>query len=41
MTAIEFLNFLAMFIMAEIVIRAAQILGRDTWLAPALGALHS
>lgn len=41
MKAVEFVNFLAMFIMAEIVIRAAQILGRNTWLAGALGALHS
>jgi hypothetical protein len=39
--AIEFLNFLAMLIMAEIVIRAVEILGRNTWLAPALGSLHS
>lgn len=41
MTAIEFLNFGAMLIMWLIVIRAAQIFGRNTWLAPALGAIHS
>ena len=41
MAAIEFLNFGAMLIMWLIVLRAVQILGRNTWLAPALGALHS
>jgi hypothetical protein len=40
-TAIEFINFGAMLIMWLIVIRAAQIFGRNTWLAPALGAIHS
>jgi hypothetical protein len=40
-TAIEFVNFMAMLIIGLIVIRAAQILGRNTWLAPALGAIHS
>jgi hypothetical protein len=39
-TAIEFLNFGAMLIMWLIVLRFVQIVGRDTWLAPALGALH-
>lgn len=41
MTAIEFLDFLAKLIIGLIVIRAVQILGRNTWLAPALGAIHS
>ena len=41
MTAVEFLNFMAMLIMGLIVIRVAQILGRNTWLAPALGAIHA
>lgn len=40
MTAIEFLNFYAMFVMALIVTRALQILLRKTWVSPALGALH-
>lgn len=41
MTTVEFLNFGAMLIMWLILIRFAQIVGRNTWLAPALGALHS
>lgn len=41
MAAVEFINFLSMLIIGLIVIRAAQILGRNTWLAPALGAIHS
>lgn len=40
MTAVEFLNFYAMFIMALIVTRALQILLKNTWLSPALGALQ-
>jgi hypothetical protein len=40
MTAIEFLNFYAMFLIALIVTRALQILLRNTWVSPALGALH-
>jgi hypothetical protein len=39
-TAVEFLNFYAMFIMALIVTRALQILLKNTWLSPALGALQ-
>lgn len=41
MTAVEFLNFYAMFIIAGIVTRALQIFLRNTWVAPALGAIHS
>jgi hypothetical protein len=40
-TTIEFLNFGAMLVMWLIILRATQILFRDTWLAPALGALHA
>ncbi|HET9721116.1 MAG TPA: hypothetical protein VFP55_13630 [Solirubrobacteraceae bacterium] len=41
MAAVEFINFMAMLIMGLIVIRAAQVFGRNTWLAPALGAIHA
>lgn len=41
MTFVEFLNFGAMLLMWLIVYRAAQILFRNTWLAPALGAIHA
>jgi hypothetical protein len=40
-TFIEFINFGAMMVMWLIIIRGVQILGRDTWLAPALGALQA
>jgi hypothetical protein len=40
-TAVEFVNFMAMLIIGLIVIRSVQILGRNTWLAPALGAITS
>jgi hypothetical protein len=40
-TFIEFVNFGAMLIMWLLLIREAQILGRNTWLGSALGALHS
>jgi hypothetical protein len=38
-TAVEFVNFYAMFLMALIVTRALQVLLRNTWVSPALGAL--
>lgn len=41
MTLIEFLNFGAMLFMWLIVVRFAQVVGRNTWLSPALGALFS
>lgn len=41
MTAIEFLNFYAMFIIALIITRGLQILLHNTWLSPALGAIHA
>jgi hypothetical protein len=40
-TFIEFVNFFAMLVMSLLVLRGAQILFADTWLAPALGALHA
>lgn len=40
MTLVEFLNFGAFLVMWLIMLRAGQILFRDTWLAPALGAIH-
>lgn len=41
MATVEFVNFMAMLIVGLIVIRSVQILGRNTWLAPALGAITS
>lgn len=41
MAFVEWVNFMAMLIVSLIVIRGAQILGRNTWLSPALGAIHS
>lgn len=41
MQAVEFLHFYAQFIIALIVTRALQILLRNTWVSPALGAIHS
>lgn len=32
---------MAMLVIGLIVIRAAQIFGRNTWVGPALGAIHS
>jgi hypothetical protein len=40
-TAVEFANFYAMFIMALLLTRGLQILLKNTWVSPALGALHS
>jgi hypothetical protein len=40
-TAVEFLNFYAMFIIALLLTRVIQILLKNTWVSPALGALHS
>lgn len=41
MAAVEFVNFMSMLIIGLIVLRFAQIMGRNTWLASALGAIHS
>lgn len=41
MTLVEFLNFGAMLMMWLIVLRGAQVLFANTWLSPALGALHA
>ncbi len=41
MGLVEFINFGAMLIMWLIVLRSAQIFGRNTWVAPAIGALHA
>jgi hypothetical protein len=41
MGLVEFVNFGAMLVMWLILLRAAQILGRNTFIAPALGALHA
>jgi hypothetical protein len=40
-TAVEFLNFYAMFLMALILTRGLQVFLKNTWVSPALGALHS
>lgn len=41
MRFVEFIDFGAKLIMWLILIRAAQIFGRNTWIAPALGAIHA
>jgi hypothetical protein len=40
-TAVEFLNFYAMWVIAAIVTRSLQIFLKNTWVSPALGAIHS
>lgn len=41
MGLVEFVNFGAFLIMWLILLRAAQIIGQNTWLAGAIGALHA
>lgn len=40
MGLVEFIDFGAKLIMWLILIRGAQLLGKNTWVAPALGAIH-